>query len=61
MTGVDPLALLSIKAGYLKNRIKLEEVKYGIIRNWVKVLDASGRLAKEPMRNWLAAGRQEFK
>lgn len=61
MTGVDPLALLSIKAGYLKNRIKLEEVKYGIIRNWVKVLDASGRLAKEPKRNWLAAGRQEIK
>lgn len=61
MTGVDPLALLSIKAGYLKNRIKLEEVKYSIIRNWVKVLDASGRLSKEPLRNWLAAGRQEIK
>jgi hypothetical protein len=61
MSGVDPLALLSIKAGYLKNRIKVEEVKYGIIRNWIKVLDASGRLSQEPLRNWLAAGHPEIK
>lgn len=61
MSGVDPLALLSIKAGYLKNRIKVEEVKYGIIRNWIKVLDASGRLSREPLRNWLASGHPEIK
>jgi hypothetical protein len=61
MTGVDPLALLSIKAGELKNRAKLEEVRYGIIRNWIKVLDATGRLAREPLRNYLAAGRPEIR
>ncbi len=61
MSGVDPLALLSIKAGDLKNRIKTEEVRYGIFRNWVKVLGASGRLSREPYRNWLAAGRPEMK
>ena len=59
MTGVDPLALLTIKAGELKNRIKIEEVRYGILRNWIKVLDASGRLAREPYRNYLAAGSPE--
>jgi hypothetical protein len=55
MTGVDPLALLSIKAADLRNRIKIEETRYGILRNWIKVLDASGRLAREPLRNWLSA------
>ncbi len=61
MSGVEPLVLLSIKADQLKNRIKIAEVKYGIIRNWIKVLDASGRLSREPFRNWLLAGRPEMK
>lgn len=61
MRGMDPLVLLSIKAGDLKNRIKIAEVKYGIIRNWIKVLDASGRLDREPYRNWLAAGGPEIR
>lgn len=56
MSGVDPLALLAIKAANLKNRLKLEEVRYGIIRNWIKVLDAAGQLSREPLRNHLAAG-----
>jgi hypothetical protein len=47
---------LAIKAGYLKNRIRIAEVRYGIVRNWIKVLDASGRLDREPLRNWLAEG-----
>jgi hypothetical protein len=55
MSGVDPLALLAIKAADLRNRIKIEEVKYGILHNWIRVLDASGRLSREPLRNWLAA------
>jgi hypothetical protein len=61
MSGVDPLALLSIKAGELKNRIKMEEVRYGIVRNWIKVMDATGQLAREPLRNYLAAGRPEIR
>jgi hypothetical protein len=55
MSGVDPLSLLDIKAAELRNRIKIQEVKYGILRNWIRVLDASGRLSREPLRNWLAA------
>jgi hypothetical protein len=61
MSGVDPLALLSIKAGDLKNRMQLEDVKYGIIRNWIKVLNASGKLSQEPLKNWLAIGQPEIK
>lgn len=60
MSGVDPLVLLSIKAGNLKNRLRISEVKYGIVRNWIKVLDASGRLDRKPLRNWLAAGHPEI-
>lgn len=55
MSGVDPLSLLDIKAAELRNRIKIQEVKYAILRNWIRVLDASGRLSREPLRNWLAA------
>ncbi len=61
MSGVDPMALLNIKEANLKNRLKLEEVRYGIIRNWIKVLDAAGHLSTEPLRNHLAAGSPELK
>jgi hypothetical protein len=60
LSGVDPLVLLSIKSGNLRNRLKLEEVKYGIIMNWIKVLDAAGQLSREPLRNHLAAGSPEL-
>lgn len=60
MSGVDPLALLAIKASNLKNRFKLEEVRFGIILNWIKVLDAAGQLSREPLRNYLSAGAPEL-
>jgi hypothetical protein len=61
LSGIDPLLLLSIKEGHLKNRLKLEEARYGILLNWIKVLDASGVLSREPLRNHLAPGRPELK
>jgi hypothetical protein len=61
VAGSDPLVLLSIKAGSLKNTFKLEEVRFGIVRNWIKVLDAAGRLSAEPLRNHLLAGGPELK
>ena len=60
MPGVDPLALLAIKSGQLRNRFKLEEVRFGIIKNWIKVLDAAGELTREPLRNFLIAGAPEL-
>lgn len=61
LSGPDPLLLLEIKDGYLKNRLKMEEARYGILLNWIKVLDACGVLSREPLRNHLAAGRPELK
>lgn len=60
MAGADPLAMLSIKAANLRNRLKQEEVRFGIILNWIKVLDAAGQLSEEPLRNYLAAGAPEL-
>ncbi|MDB5051936.1 MAG: hypothetical protein JWO30_5007 [Fibrobacteres bacterium] len=55
LSGVDPLILLSLKASNLRNSIKLEEVKYGLILNYVKVMDATGKLSQAPLRNFLSA------
>lgn len=60
MAGVDPLILLSIKAGSLKNILKIEEVKYGILLNFIKVMDATGHLSKTPLKNFLSASSEEF-
>jgi hypothetical protein len=58
LTGVDPLVLLSIKNSQLKNAFKIQEVKYGIILNYIKVMDATGRLGQAPLRNFLSAGNE---
>jgi len=55
MTGVDPLILLSIKESGLKNSLKLAEVEYGILLNYIKVMDATGKLCRKPLRNFLSA------
>ncbi|MEO7779166.1 MAG: hypothetical protein ABIY63_16675, partial [Fibrobacteria bacterium] len=60
MTGVDPLILLSIKSGSLKNSLRIEEVKYGILMNYIKVMDATGQLSKAPLRNFLAGDKGEL-
>lgn len=60
MSGVDPLILLSIKSGSLKNSLKLAELKFGIIMNYIKVMDATGRLSKKPLRNFLSSQFEEM-
>lgn len=60
MSGVNPLILLSIKAGSLKNSLKIAEVKFGIIMNYIKVMDATGRLSQKPLRNFLSASSEEM-
>lgn len=58
LPGIDPLVLLTIKEGQLKNALKIQEVKYGIILNYVKVMDATGKVDQVPLRNFLSAGNE---
>lgn len=54
ITGTDPLVLLSIKEGLIKNSIKIQEVRFGILRNYINVLDVSGKLSNMPIANYLS-------
>ena len=56
--GIDPLVLLSVKENIIKNQIKKTGVKYGILRNYIFVLDNAGMLSDTPIRNYLS-GSQE--
>jgi hypothetical protein len=60
MPGVDPLILLSIKSGSLKNSLKIQEVKFGILQNYIRVMDATGRLSQNPWKNFLSKQGEEF-
>jgi hypothetical protein len=52
--------LLSIKEGLIKNMMKIQEVRFGILRNYINVLDVSGRLSHEPLVNYLSNKAGEF-
>lgn len=60
MSGVDPLVLLSIKESIVKNRIEMSQLKYGILRNYIQVMDISGGLSKPPLRNFLSQKQEQL-
>lgn len=59
MSGVDPLMVLSIKESLLKNSMQMEKVKHSLMRNYVRVIDACGRLSEQPLRNYISAGKEQ--
>ena len=52
--GIDPMILLEIKENIIKNKINRTKIKYGILRNYLYVIDNAGMLSDSPMRNYLA-------
>lgn len=58
MSGVDPAMVLSIKESVLKNSLKLENVKFSLMRNYVRVLDLSGKLSVQPLINCISSNRE---
>ncbi len=58
MSGVDPSMVLSIKESVLKNSIKLENVKFSLMRNYIRVLNLSGKLLEQPLRNCISSNSE---
>jgi hypothetical protein len=58
MNGVDPLMLLSIQEGTLQNSIRKEKARFDILRNYVRVLDVTGQLSRNPLVNFLSASKE---
>jgi hypothetical protein len=57
MDGVAPVRLLAIKESILENNMKKLRIRFDILRNYIRILDASGVLSAEPVRNFLSSGR----
>jgi hypothetical protein len=57
MDGVDPLILLSIRESIIENDIELEKIKFDIFRNYIRLLDASGKISEKPLRNYLSMNK----
>ncbi|NLG16097.1 MAG: hypothetical protein GX556_02060 [Fibrobacter sp.] len=56
--GIDPLVALEIKEDILKNRIRRTSIKYGIMRNYLYVIDNAGLLSQMPVRNYLSENQE---
>ncbi len=54
MEGVDPLVLLSLKESIIDNDINMEEIKFNILRNYIRILDVTGQLSRKPIKNYLS-------
>jgi hypothetical protein len=55
LSGVDPLVLLSIQESVIKNRFEKEKVYFSILRNFIYVMDVTGKLVDKPIKNFLSA------
>lgn len=58
MDGVDPLILLSIRESIIENDIELEKIKFDIFRNYIRLLDTSGKISDKPLVNYLSMSRE---
>lgn len=58
INGIDPLVLLDIKENILKNHINMTFIKYGILRNYLYVIDNAGMLLGTPVRNYLSENQE---
>lgn len=58
LDGVDPVKLLSIRENILRNDIKMEKIKFDILRNYIRIIDATGQLYKKPLRNYLSSNME---
>lgn len=61
MSGVDPLVLLSIKENLIKNKAEKAAIYFSILRNYIYVLDVTGQLNKEPLKNFLSDTHEVIK
>jgi hypothetical protein len=58
MSGINPLMLLSIKEGLLQNRLRIEKVRFDILRNYLQILDETGQMSGVPVVNFLSASME---
>ena len=61
LSGANPLVLLEIKEDLIKNRMEKEKIHFSILRNFIYLLDGTGQLIREPVVNFLSAGREALK
>lgn len=58
--GIDPLVLLDIRENIIKNQIDRTWIKYGIMRNYLYVIDNAGILSKTPLHNYLSENQDKI-
>ncbi|MFW6245475.1 MAG: hypothetical protein ACOC36_06280 [Fibrobacterota bacterium] len=49
--GEDPLVLLRLKERVIKSEIQMEEIRFDIYRKFIRKMDLSGELSRQPLRN----------
>ncbi len=54
MEGINPLILLNIKESILKNDVRLNRISYLIRRQYLELMNITGRLSEKPLKNYIS-------
>ncbi|MCP4348549.1 MAG: hypothetical protein GY795_23955 [Desulfobacterales bacterium] len=55
MEGIDPLILLKIKESILKNDVRTNRINYLILRQYIELMNITGRLSEKPLKNYISS------
>jgi len=58
MEGINPLSLLEIRESIIKNDLQQNQIYYSILYNYVELMDLTGKLSENPLRNHLTKGME---
>ncbi|MDP6180615.1 MAG: hypothetical protein QGG48_12060, partial [Desulfatiglandales bacterium] len=54
--GGDPLVLIDLKESILERDVDMATIKAEIYSNYIELLDVSGKLSEQPLKNYISAG-----
>ncbi|QTA85652.1 hypothetical protein [Desulfonema magnum] len=61
MEGINPLTLLKIKKSILESEMRLKRIGYLIRRQYIDLMNITGKLSEKPLKNYLSARAEDIK
>ena len=59
--GGDPLVLLEMRESILERDVDLATVTSEIYSSYIELLDVSGKLSEQPLKNYISAGLEPLR
>jgi hypothetical protein len=61
LSGDDPLIILRIRESIIRNQSLIDKIRFDVYRKYIKVIDITGSLSSEPVKNYLSKKQEVIK